>query len=93
MSNWKKITRPKRRRGLGIQEARGRNLTLATKLCWRMENSKSGGWAKVLRKKYMTGSARKNKAYTRTWNAVNKGRDICANGSKWTMGCNSSLSF
>lgn len=43
MVNWKTITRPKRRGGLGIQEARGRNLNLAAKLCWRMENSKNGG--------------------------------------------------
>ena len=24
---------------------------------------------------------------------MNKGRDICVKGSKWTVGCNSSLSF
>ena len=30
---WEKITKPKRRGGLGIQEARGRNLSLAAKLC------------------------------------------------------------
>lgn len=93
MVNWKTITRPKRRGGLGIQEARGRNLNLAAKLCWRMENSKNGGQAEVLGKKYILGSARKNKAHTRTWNDVNKGRDICVKGSKWIVGCNSSLSF
>lgn len=58
-----------------------------------MENSKTGGWVDVLRKKYRSGSATINKAHTRTWNAVSKGRDICLKGSKWTMGCNSPLSF
>ena len=78
---------------MGIQEARGRNLTLAAKLCWRMENSKSEGWADVLRKKYMFRLARKPKAYTRAWNVVKIGRSICEKGSKWTVGCNSPLSF
>jgi len=30
-----------------------------------MENSKNGGWADVLRKKYMAGPTRKPKAHTR----------------------------
>lgn len=47
-----------------------------------MENSKNGGWAEVLRKKYMFGPARKNKAHIRTWNAMNKVRDICVKGFK-----------
>ena len=33
MVGWKKVTKPKCRGGLGIQEASGRNLTLAAKLC------------------------------------------------------------
>ena len=90
---WKKVTKPKCRRGLGIQEARGRNLTQAAKLCWQMENSKNGGWADVLRKKYMAGSASKPKAYIRAWKAVKIGRNIYVKGSKWTVGYNSLLSF
>ena len=93
MVGWGKVTKPKCRGGLGIQEARGRNLTLDAKLCWRMENSKSGGWADVLRKKYMAGPTRKPKAHTSPWNAVKIGRSICGKGSKWTMGYNSPLSF
>ena len=93
MVGWGKVTKPKCRGGLVIQEARGRNLTLAAKLCWRMENLKSGGWADMLRKKYMAGLARKPKAHTRAWNAVKIGRSICEKGSKWTVGRNSSLSF
>ena len=93
MVGWGKFIKPKCRGGLGIQEARGRNLTLAAKLCWRMENSKSGGWADVLGKKYMTRHARKPKAHTRTSNAVKIGSSICEKGSKWIVGCNSSLSF
>ena len=93
MVGWGKVTKPKCRWGLGIQEARGRNLTLAAKLCWQMESSKSGGWADVLRKKYMLGPARKPKAHNRAWNAIKIGRNICGKDSKWTVGCNSPLSF
>ena len=33
MLGWGKVTKPKCRGGLGIQKARGRNLTLTAKLC------------------------------------------------------------
>ena len=49
---WEKITKPKNRGGLGVHSAKGRNLTLAAKLCWRIETSENAGWAKVLKKKY-----------------------------------------
>ena len=58
-----------------------------------MENSKSGGWVDVLRKKCMSGPAIKPKAHTRAWKAVKIGRSICGKGSKWTVGRNSPLSF
>ena len=41
----------------------------------------------------MVGHTRKAKAHTRAWNAVKIGRSICEKGSKWTVGCNSQLSF
>nr|POE61120.1 putative ribonuclease h protein [Quercus suber] len=58
-----------------------------------MENSNNGGWADVLRKKYMSGRASKQKAHSRTWKAVKIGRSICEKGSKWSVGCNSQLNF
>lgn len=33
MVSWKKITKPKARGGLGVHDAKGRNVSLATKLC------------------------------------------------------------
>lgn len=47
MINWGKVTKPKAKGGLGLQEAKGRNLALAAKLCWRMENSSNTKRAKV----------------------------------------------
>lgn len=48
MVNWKKVTKPKAKGGLGLQEAKGRNLTLAAKLSWRMYHCRDVGWAEVL---------------------------------------------
>ena len=52
MVNWGKVAKPKAKGGLGLQEAKGRNLALVAKLCWRMENSNNAKLAEVLKKKY-----------------------------------------
>jgi len=52
MVNWKTITKPKSKGGLGIHEAKGRNLVMTAKLCWRMDNAVDAKWAEVLKKKY-----------------------------------------
>lgn len=93
MVSWRKITKPKARGGLGVHDAKGRNLTLVAKLCWRMEHSTNSKWAEVLRKKYQASSIRKSKAKSRVWTAVLKGKEVCNAGSKWTIGSNSCLSF
>ena len=49
---WTKVTKPKDQGGLGLHAAKERNLTLASKLCWRMKNEGEKPWAKVLRHKY-----------------------------------------
>ena len=93
MVSWKKITKPKARGGLGVHDAKGRNVSLAAKLCWRMDQSTNAKWAEVLRKKYQVRLDRKSKAHFRVWTAVLKGKEVCNKGSKWTIGSNSSLSF
>lgn len=93
MVNWKKVTKPKAKGGLGLQEAKGRKLTLAAKLSWRMHHCRDAGWAEVLCKKYQTLGARRNRAHSRVWTAIKKGEAICELGSKWILGSNSMLSF
>lgn len=93
MVSWKKTTKSKVRRGLGVHNAKGRNVSLATKLCWRMKNSKNAKWAEVLRKKYQARLVRKSKAHSRVQTAMMKGKEVCNKGSKWTIGSKSSLSF
>lgn len=48
MVSWKKITKPKVKGGLGVHDAKGRNVFLAAKLRWQMENSKNANWVEVL---------------------------------------------
>ena len=49
---WKKVTRAKEERGLGLQTTKGRNTTLLAKLNWRFHTEDKAPWAKVLRMKY-----------------------------------------
>ena len=92
MVNWKKVTKPKTKGGLGLQEAKGKNLTLAAKLSWRMHHCRDAGWAKVLCKKYQSSRARRKGAHSQVWTAIKKGEAICELGSKWIIGSNSMLS-
>lgn len=87
------VTKPKAQGGLGIKKAKRRNLTLAAKLCWRMEKSSNEGWAEVLKKKYWTGSSNRKGPRSIIWTAIEKGKKICEKGSKWILGNDSLLSF
>ena len=93
MISWEKVTKPKNKGGLGIQSAKGRNLTLATKLCWRMENAGNAGWAEVLKKKYSLRAYNRKGKQSCVWAAIKKGKPICDMGFKWLIGNDSLLSF
>lgn len=49
---WSKVIRQKEERGLGIQAARAKNITLLAKFNWRLYQEKDLLWAKVLLNKY-----------------------------------------
>ena len=89
----KKITKPKNRGGLGVHSAKGRNLTLAAKLCWRMETSENAEWAEVLKKKYKLRTHNRKGSKSCVWSAIKKGQLLFDTGSKWIIGNNSLLSF
>ena len=93
MVNWKTVTKPKSKGGLGIYEAQGRNLAMAAKLCWRMDNAVDAKWAEVLKKKYQYRPDISKGAKSRIWAAVRKGASICEKESKWVIGSNSTLCF
>lgn len=93
MINWKTITKPKSKRGLGIHEAKGRNLAMAAKFCWRMENVVDVKWAEVLKKKYQHRPDISKGGKSKIWAAVRRGAAICEKGSKWVIGSSSTLCF
>ena len=93
MVSWSKIAKPKARGGLGIQETKGRNLTLAAKLYWRMTRSRGAGWAEVLHKKYQCQRQRKKGRQSRVWAAVEKGKVIFDRGAKWIIGSSSNINL
>lgn len=78
---------------MGIQTAKERNLTLAAKMCWRMETFGNVGWAEALKKKYRLRAHCRKGNHSCVWTAINKGKPICDKGSKWLIGNNSMLSF
>ena len=57
---WNKIIKSKEEGGLGIQAARGKNITLLAKLNWRMFQEKDSLWAKFILNKYCAASRRRS---------------------------------
>lgn len=47
--SWEKVVRPNDYGGLGIREAKQKNISLIAKLCWRFKNSKGELWAETLK--------------------------------------------
>lgn len=50
---WAKITRPKRKGGLGIKDLRKMNPSLLCKWWWKLEMGE-GLWQEIVKSKYMT---------------------------------------
>ncbi|XP_050242423.1 uncharacterized protein LOC126691393 [Quercus robur] len=80
------------------RSAKGRNTALLAKLNWRLHVEKEALWAQVLRKKYCnqrrTSSANADRLpCSQIWKAVKIGRSTFNEGSMWTVGRDSNLSF
>lgn len=93
-----KVTKQKKEGGLGIQTARGRNISWLAKLNWRFHTKKESLWAKVLRKKYCTQRRinsvnEENLPCSRVWKGMRKGVDVFKAGAKWIIGRDSELNF
>ena len=48
MVNWKKVRKPQKDGGLGLQATKEKNTALLAKLNWRMHREKDSLWARVL---------------------------------------------
>ena len=94
--SWKKITKPKKDGGIGLQSAKEKNLALLAKLNWRFHQEKDSPWVRVLAHKYTRRcrqSSFKLRSCSTTWMALKKGESIFKKGIKWIAGTNSVLSF
>lgn len=98
MVGWKKITKPKKEGGLGLQSAKEKILALLAKLNWRLHNEKDAIWARVISQKY--GSLRRTRSFKTgprlcsvTWAGMKKGASVFNKGIKWLPGRESGLSL
>ena len=95
---WQKVTKPKDEGGLGLQIAKGRNVSLLAKLNWRLSTEKEALWAKVLKQKYC--NFRRERAInadrlpcSQIWAAIKRGWEVFSKGSMWMVSRDSNLSF
>ena len=85
MVSWSKIVRSKEEGGLGIQEARAKNIALLSKLNWRMYHEQDTLWAKVILKKYCANLRIRSRDPDKlpsspNWKAINLGFPIFKKG-------------
>ena len=77
--------KPKDEGGLGIQEARAKNIALLSKLNWRMYQKRDASWTKVILKKYYVSSRVRSRDPEKlpsspNWKAINLGFTIFKKG-------------
>ena len=97
MVGWSKIVKSKDERGLGIQEARAKNIALLSKLNWRMYHDQDALWAKVILKKYYANSRVSSRDLEKlpsshNWKAISLGFPIFRKGIVWGIGNGSGVS-
>ena len=95
---WSKIIMSKEDGGLGIQQARAKNIALLAKLNWRLYHEKDALWTKVILNKYCSRARRISKDLDKllcssVWIAIKAGFPVFEKGVCWTAGTNSKLPF
>ena len=95
---WSKIIMSKEDGGLGIQQARAKNIALLAKLNWRLYHEKDALWTKVILNKYCSRARRISKDLDKllcssVWTTIKAGFPVFEKGVCWTAGTNSKLPF
>ena len=85
MVGWSKIVKSKEEGGLGLQEARAKNIVLLSKLNWTMNHDHDALWAKVILKKYCSTSRVRSRdpgklPSSPNWKAISLGFPIFKKG-------------
>jgi hypothetical protein len=93
---WNKITKPKKKGGLGIKNLRRMNISLLCKWWWKAENGE-GIWQDIVRKKYMKKGMisllAKNPKNFPVWNDLLKVRHVYLKGRSMKVGNGKNTSF
>ncbi|XP_026433803.1 uncharacterized protein LOC113331295 [Papaver somniferum] len=87
---WDAIRMPKISGGVGIRNPHNVNLSLLTKLGWRMLNNPNDLWIRILKGKYFprNNPLHKNRDYeiSLIWHSIRKGLDIVKENYIWEVG-------
>lgn len=87
---WHKISTPKCDGGVGIRNPYRVNVSLLTRLAWRMLNNPNDLWVRVLKGKYFPRSHpfHKHRQYNSSWiwSSIRKGLAIVKHNSIWEVG-------
>ena len=91
MVGWNKIIKSKEEWGLGIQEARAKNIALLSKLNWRTYQEQEAPWAKVILNKYCSSSRVRSRDPEKlpsspNWKVINLGFPTFKKGIFWGIG-------
>lgn len=98
MMGWDKLVKPKEEGGLGIQSTRAKDITLLTKLNWRMYHKNEVVWARVILQKHCSNF--RSKAMnpdlllcSPNWAAIKLWFPTFSNGIYWDLGKESKRNF
>ena len=90
--NWKTVTRPKSKGGLGIKRSRCRNLAFLAKRNWELQLGSHGKWAHLLRSKYPLNRAL-NYRKSVTWKSLCSSTPLCDKEKGWLIRDGQSINF
>ena len=96
LMNWRKITKPEKSGGLGLQSTKEKNIGLLAKLNWCFHQKKDSLWARVLSHKYRPQQRQplsRPRICSTTWTTLKKGEKVFKSGIKWIVRNDSNLTF
>lgn len=84
---WQNVCKPKQEGGLGIRSMQKTNISMLSKLGWRLTHETGSPWTEAVKAKYLTRNRKvwdpcsSNVSYT--WRWIKKGDQLIKDGMKW----------
>lgn len=95
--NWDTLCTPKSMGGLGIQSTKDMNMTLFSKLGWKLCSNESSLWSEVIKAKYLTKEfflqvqPKANASYT--WKSILWAKELLEKGITWAVSSGTNVRF